>query len=145
MNTTLRSILKFTFVAVLLAFTATMISKSVDIQGVATEQLTADDKPWFGTDEYKYDPKPVETEESLLSSRINWSILIFSLLLIFVLANAFDIGKFTSKLTGRETVNQNQVNRWIMLIFMIVGLGAAIWEYVNHGKLIMLNDSSSAH
>lgn len=142
MNTTLRQIFKFTFVAVLLVFTAILISRSVDIQGLSHQSA---DKPWFGTAEHQYEPKEAQTPEKLLASRINWSIVIFSLLMIFVLANVFDIGKYTSRITGKETVNQNNVNKWLMLVFMILGLGSAIWEYVNHGKLIMLNDSSSEH
>src|SRR4051812_8589862 len=102
MNTTLRQLFKFTFVAVLLVFTITLVSKSVDIQGISVELQSAD-KPWFGTAEHQYEPKEGNTPERLLSSRINWAIVIFSLLMIFVLANAFDIGKYTSKITGRET------------------------------------------
>src|SRR5262245_6708798 len=103
MNTTLRQLFKLTFVAVLLAFTAVLLSRSVDVQGITLEQLSADNKPLFGVEEHPYEAREAETPEKLLHSRINWSILILSLLLIFVLANAFDIGKFTARITGKET------------------------------------------
>ncbi len=144
MNTKVKQIFKLTLVAVIILFAANLISGSVDIQGVAEEQLSADN-PWFGTAEKEYKPGKMETEEDVLHSRINWAIIVFVLLMTFILANVFDIGKYTARITGRETVNQNNVNRWLMLIFMIVGIIAVAWEYVYHGELILLNDSSSEH
>ena len=135
---------KLTLAAMILLGAAFFMSKSIDIQGISTEQLSAE-KPLFGADEYPYEPAKTSETDSGLSSNINWAILIFSILMVLVLANAFDISKYTAKITGRETVDQNNVNKWLMLIFMLVGLTAAAWEYVYHGKLILLNDSSSAH
>ncbi len=144
MNTILKLTLKFTLAVVVIFSAATLISDSVDIQGISTENLSAE-KPWVGADEYQYDPGQAVTPEKALSSKVNWAILVFVILMVMVLANAFDISKYTAKITGRETVNQNNVNKWIMLIFMIVGFAAVVWEYQNHGSMIMLNDSSSEH
>lgn len=144
----MKPFLKFTFKLTLAALILTgatyFMSESIDINGVSTEQLSAE-KPFFGADEYEYKAPKAETADSAISSKVNWAILIFTLLMVLVLANAFDISKYTAKITGRETVNQNNVNKWVMLIFMLVGLTAACWEYVYHGEMIMLNDSSSEH
>lgn len=144
----MKPFLKFTFKLTLAAMILTgatfFMGSSVDIKSIAIEQLSAE-KPLFGADEYEYVPPKAVTETSAVSSKVNWAILIFCILMVLVLANAFDISKYTAKITGRETVNQNNVNKWMMLIFVIVGLAAAAWEYVYHGKLIMLNDSSSEH
>ncbi len=144
MNTILKLTLKFTLAVVIIFSAATLISDSVDIQGISTEHLSAE-KPWVGADEYQYDPGQTVTPEKTLSSKVNWAILVFVVLMVLVLANAFDISKYTAKITGRETVNQNNVNKWIMLFFMIAGFAAVIWEYQTHGAMILLNDSSSAH
>jgi len=144
MNTTLKQTFKLTLVAVIILFTATLISRSVDISGIGQEQLTAE-KPWFGADEYAYKPGKTDSAESILSSRINLAIIVFVLLMVFVLANVFDIGKYSAKITGRESVNQNNINRWMMLIFFIVGIIAVAWEYKVHGARILLNDSASEH
>jgi cytochrome c oxidase subunit 2 len=133
-----------TLAVVILSGAAFFMSKSIDIQGVSTEQLSAA-KPFFGADEYAYEAPKGDTAESALSSKINWAIIGFTALMVLVLANAFDISKYTSKITGRETVNQNNVNKWTMLIFMVVGLAAAIWEFGAHGKHILLNNSASEH
>ena len=144
----MKPFLKFTFkltlALVILSGAAFFVSKSFDIQGASTEQLSAA-KPLFGADEYAYEAPKEVTPESALSSKINWAIIGFTVLMVLVLANAFDISKYTSKITGRETVNQNNVNKWIMLIFMLVGIIAAIWEYQAHGKHILLNNSASEH
>jgi cytochrome c oxidase subunit 2 len=144
----MKPFLKFTFkltlAVVILSGAAFFMSKSIDIQGVSTEQLSAA-KPFFGADEYAYEAPKGDTAESALSSKINWAIIGFTALMVLVLANAFDISKYTSKITGRETVNQNNVNKWTMLIFMVVGLAAAIWEFGAHGKHILLNNSASEH
>ncbi len=144
MNTILKQTFKLTLVAVIILFTANLISGSVDIQNIGQEQLTAE-KPWFGADEHEYNPGKTETPEQVLSSRINWAILVFVLLMVFILANVFDIGKYTARITGRQTVNQNNVNKWMMLIFFVVGIIAVAWEYKVHGDMILLGDSSSEH
>jgi cytochrome c oxidase subunit 2 len=144
MNTILKLTLKLTLAVVIIFSAATLISDSVDIQGISTEHLSAE-KPWVGADEFPYEPGQEVTPEKTLSSKVNWAILVFVVLMVLVLANAFDISKYTAKITGRETVNQNNVNKWVMLFFMIAGFAAVIWEYQTHGALIMLNDSSSEH
>lgn len=144
MNTILKLTLKFTLAVVILFSASVLISDSVDIQGLTTDNLSAE-KPFFGADEYQYDPGQADTPEKALSSKVNWAILIFVILMVLVLANAFDISKYTAKITGRETINQNNVNKWMFMFIMIAGFAGVIWEYKYHGSLILLNDSSSEH
>jgi cytochrome c oxidase subunit II len=144
MNSTYKQCFKIAFFAVILLVTVFSINQSVDFSGLKMDQLTAE-KPLFGADEFQYEAPPANPEENALSSKVNWALLIFSILLVLVIANTLDISKYIARITGRETTNQNQVNRWIMLIFMIVGLAAVIWEYKVHGKLILLNNSASVH
>ncbi|MCC6817467.1 MAG: cytochrome c oxidase subunit II [Bacteroidia bacterium] len=120
------------------------MSDVIDISGLSVEHLKAD-KPMFGTAEYAYDPGQADTPEKTLASKVNWTILIFVILMVLVLANAMDISKYTAKITGRETVNQTNVNKWMMLIFLILGFIGVIWEYIYHGKFILMNNSSSEH
>lgn len=144
MNTTTKNIFKFALLITVLFVSMISISKSFDLKGFAIEQITAE-KPLFGADEYQYEaPKEVLADDAV-SSKINWVLIIFSILLVLVVANVLDISKNISKITGRETVNMNTINKWLMLIFMIVGLAATVWEYKVHGKHILLNNSASEH
>lgn len=144
MNTIFKNTLKFALALVIIFTAATLLTNSVDISDVSTVHLKAE-KPWVGADEYAYDPGQADTPEKALASKINWTILVFVILMVLVLANALDISKYTAKITGKETVNQNNVNKWMFLLFLVLGFIGVIWEYINHGKLILLNDSSSEH
>ncbi len=144
MNTTTKNIFKLALVAIIICFAASLISKSVDIQHFNIENYSAE-KPLFGADEYKYEAAKEVPANDAVASRIKWSLLLFVILLVLVLANAFDISALTSKITGRQTINSNNVNKWMMLIFLVVGLSAVAWEYVEHGKLILYGNASSEH
>jgi cytochrome c oxidase subunit II len=144
MNTKTKYLLKLTLAVVVLLISVISINQSFDFSTVNLDQITAE-KPLFGADEFKYEPPTADAGDSALSSKINWAIFIFVILLVLVIANTLDISKYISKITGKETINQNEINKWIMLIFMIVGLAAVVWEYKVHGKLILLNNSASEH
>lgn len=144
MNTIFKHTLKFALALVIIFAAANLLTNSVDISDVSTVHLKAE-KPWVGADEYPYEPGQASTPEKTLASKINWTILVFVILMVLVLANALDISKYTAKITGRETVNQTNVNKWMFLLFLILGFTGVIWEYVNHGKFILLNNSASEH
>ncbi|MES2618136.1 MAG: cytochrome c oxidase subunit II [Bacteroidota bacterium] len=144
MNTTIKNIFKLALASAIIFFTATLASDSINIDSLMQDGYSAE-KPWFGTDEYNYEaPKEVSPTDAI-ASKIKWSILVLVVLLVLVLANAFDISSLTSKITGKETINSNNINKWMMLIFMIVGMICVGWEYVEHGKLILLGNASSEH
>ncbi len=144
MNKKIKTILKV-FLAAFAFFILSYTSfQSVDIKSHQTENTYAE-KPLFGADEFKYDPAKIDTPEKSLENKIKWGLLIFVVLLVLVIASAFDIAAITSKITGKETLNGNKFNSWLMLIFMIVGLAAVAWEYKNHGKHVLLGNAASEH
>lgn len=144
MNIITKNILKISLVFLILFVAVFSISKIVNIDSIQVQNLTAE-KPLFGADEYDYVAPKDKTGENPYSSAINWSITLLTLLIIFVIANVLDINKYISKITGKETISLSKINKWLMLIIMIVGLVAVAWEYKVHGKLILLNNSASEH
>jgi cytochrome c oxidase subunit 2 len=54
--------------------------------------------------------------------------------LVFVLIYLFDISSYASKISGKKDLASFNVNAWMLLIFLIVGMGFAIWELIYHGK-----------
>ncbi len=144
MSTLLKNSFKIAFIAFLLFGIATITQKTTGINQLSKEIVTAE-KPLFGAQEYKYEPIKVKTEAEALESKIKWSLFVCALLIIFILANVFDIQSLISKITGREAINGNNVNKWIMLIFLVIGMICAAWEFVVHGKLILYGGASSEH
>ncbi len=147
MNTITKNIFKLALVAGIIFFAASLISKSVDIHQLKVDGYSAEtiEKPLFGTDEIVYEaPKEVAANDAV-ATRVKWSLLLFVIILIMVIANAFDISALTAKLTGKQAINSNNVNKWIMLIFLVVGLSATAWEYAVHGKHALLGNASSEH
>ena len=144
MNTTTKNIFKLALVAGIIFFAASLISKSVDIHQLSIENYSAS-KPMFGIDEYQYEaPKELSANDAV-ATKVKWSLLLFVIILIMVIANAFDISALTARLTGKQAINGNNVNKWLMLIFMIVGLMAVAWEFSAHGKHVLLGNASSEH
>lgn len=71
--------------------------------------------------------------------------LILGILIILVVARAFDIGSLTEKITGKTIVSWNNVNAWVAIIFLILGLIGVWYEMVYHGKYLLLGDAASKH
>ncbi|MGC6415224.1 MAG: cytochrome c oxidase subunit II transmembrane domain-containing protein [Bacteroidia bacterium] len=67
------------------------------------------------------------------------------LLVILVIARAFDIGALTEKITGKKVISWNNINAWVAIIFLIAGLAGVWYELVYHGKYLMLGNAASAH
>jgi cytochrome c oxidase subunit 2 len=83
-------------------------------------------------------------------SPLNWdwiSILICLLivLIILVIARAFDIGSLTEKITGKTVVSWNNVNAYAAIVFLVLGLIGVWYELVYHGKYVKLDHSASEH
>jgi cytochrome c oxidase subunit 2 len=80
------------------------------------------------------------------SSAINWLLIIIGILLIGVIRYVFLILSRISDIQGRPAVNWNSINAILMITFLVVGLGATIWEFMVHGKLTYFNEGpASAH
>ena len=70
---------------------------------------------------------------------------VLALLVLLVIARAFDIGSLTEKITGKSVMSWNNINAWIGLIFIILAMIGVFWELVYHGQYVLLGDSSSLH
>jgi cytochrome c oxidase subunit 2 len=86
----------------------------------------------------------VVTDPSLLKN-INWILILLALLVGVVIILIIKTIDMVGKYTGREVVPWNNVNAALMLIFLVVMMGLAFYEYTIHGKYILLGDSSSEH
>jgi len=64
---------------------------------------------------------------------VNLALVFAGVLLILILIYLFDISKYASKQSGSDENTANVVNAWLLLIFLIVGLGLTVWEFVVHG------------
>lgn len=81
-----------------------------------------------------------------IKSRINWLLFIIVVLLAIVITLVFSILETVGKIQGREVINWNKVNSTLMLVFGIVGLVLAVWEFSVHGKLtVNANTAASEH
>jgi cytochrome c oxidase subunit 2 len=99
----------------------------------------------FGVGSDSFEPYTEKTSEEAMTSRVKWMIYIASALLLLVITFVFDIASYAYKITGKRVANANKVNAWLMLIFLIAGLGFAAWEFMIHGKYTKVYNSSSLH
>ncbi|MBC7425602.1 MAG: cytochrome c oxidase subunit II [Bacteroidia bacterium] len=115
------------------------------VYDIASPSTVVQSAAWFGVGDDKFEPVKVQTTEQTLSSNINWSIAIFVLLVVLVIANVFDISGLAARLSGKENLSGNNVNKYIMIIFLILGFIGVYWEFSHHGKYTLLRNSSSEH
>ena len=71
--------------------------------------------------------------------------VVLVLLIVLVIARAFDIGALTEKLSGKKVVSWNNINAWMAIIFIVAGLIGVFYELEIHGPLLMLGNSASLH
>lgn len=82
-------------------------------------------------------------DESVFNN-VNWALVFMILLVFAIIVLIFGILELVSNITGREIVNWNNVNAFMMLIFVFLFFALAIYEYKIHGKLL-LPQSASEH
>jgi cytochrome c oxidase subunit 2 len=87
---------------------------------------------------------PTDTKESEFTDSINWLLVLISVLLIAVIIYVFGILSKIGDIEGKKTVNWNSINSKLMLIFVVVGLLATVWEFMVHGKLTYFNEGSAS-
>ncbi|MFN4083167.1 MAG: c-type cytochrome [Bacteroidia bacterium] len=76
--------------------------------------------------------------------QINWLLIIIGILLIMVISITFNILNRVGDIQGRPVINWTSVNSKLLLGFLIIGMGAAIWEFVVHGKLTYFDQDPAA-
>ena len=76
---------------------------------------------------------------------VNILICVLILLIVLVIARAFDIGSLAERITGKKIVSAHKVNATIGLVVLILGLIGVFWEINAHGKFLLLWDAASEH
>lgn len=76
---------------------------------------------------------------------VNILICVLILLIVLVIARAFDIGSLAERITGKKIVSAHKVNATIGLVVLIVGMAGVFWEISAHGKYLLLWDAASEH
>lgn len=87
---------------------------------------------------------PTEVDEGLFN-RTNKILFLLSLLVFIVVVLIIKTIDIVGKLTGKEVIPWNNVNAGLMLVFLIVGMIAGLYELSIHSKYLLLSDASSAH
>ncbi|MDB4347408.1 cytochrome c oxidase subunit II [Bacteroidia bacterium] len=82
--------------------------------------------------------------ETATQSSINWLLIIVSILIGGIIVLIFDITNLTTRVTGKNILDWNKLNAWLCLVFLILGMGAAFWEFFYHGKYV-ITEKATAH
>jgi cytochrome c oxidase subunit II len=109
------------------------------------EETNPQTSAWFGTGSDEFEPYVEKTSEEKLRSWIHYALILVGALVILVLGYVFDIAAFAQKLTGRKIANANNINAFLLMAFLIVGMGFVVWEFYEHGKHTKVYNSSSEH
>jgi cytochrome c oxidase subunit II len=84
-------------------------------------------------------------EDPSLFNKTNWLLLLLSLIVFIVVIVIVKTIDMVGRLTGREVIPWNNVNAVLMLLFLILGMAAGLYELSIHSKYLLLSNSSSAH
>lgn len=76
---------------------------------------------------------------------VNILICVLILLIVLVIARAFDIGSLAERITSKKIVSAHKVNATIGLVVLILGMAGVFWEINAHGKHLLLWDAASEH
>ena len=79
-----------------------------------------------------------------MNSTINWLLILVSVLIGAIIFLIFDITNLTSRVTGKQIMDWNKISPWMLLLFMILGLAGAFWEFFYHGKYV-ITEEATAH
>ncbi|NUM32084.1 MAG: c-type cytochrome [Bacteroidetes bacterium] len=85
--------------------------------------------------------EPVKVDKST-SNKINWLIFILVIVLLAIIILLINITDRVNELGGKEIVRWDRINAFLLIAILILGMGAAFWEFFVHGKLIMSEPAS---
>lgn len=94
----------------------------------ATEQVTQEVEP---------------VSESVFNN-INWSLVVLGILIFVIIVLVLGILDLVSNITGRQVINWNNVNAFMMLLFLFVFFALVLYEYSIH-KQYLLPEAASLH
>lgn len=78
----------------------------------------------------------------------NWALIatvILTVLIILVIARAFDIGTLTEWVTGKKVIGWTKINAWLGIIVLVAGACGVAYELIYHGKYVLTDNSASEH
>lgn len=95
-------------------------------------------------------PPPPPTDDTggvdeSVFSKTNWLLLLLSVIVFIVIIVIVKTIDLVGRVTGREVIPWNNVNAVLMLLFVIVGMIAGLYELSIHGKYLLLSNSSAVH
>ncbi|MCC6721511.1 MAG: c-type cytochrome [Bacteroidia bacterium] len=79
-------------------------------------------------------PAPVDQGKA---RNINWLIAILFIILISIIFLLVKITDRITELSGKEIIKWDNVNAFLLIAILTIGMAAAFWEFFVHGKLIM--------
>lgn len=80
-----------------------------------------------------------------VKSLINFLIVLILIAVLIIMGAVFNVLGLISRYTGIPFSNPHKVNAWLMIVFMVVGLGATFWEFKVHGKYALIDNAASEH
>ncbi|MDB9882933.1 c-type cytochrome [Bacteroidia bacterium] len=79
-----------------------------------------------------------------LFNNINWGIVVMCLLVFVIMLLIFGILELVSNVTGKEIINWNNINAYMMLLFVIGFFALVIYEYSIHNQYNLANFGSAS-
>ncbi|NNJ55788.1 MAG: c-type cytochrome [Bacteroidia bacterium] len=86
----------------------------------------------------------VEPVSDSLFNSINWSVTVLTLLVLAVIVLIFGILELVTNITGREIINWNNVNAFMMMIFVILFFALILYEYSIHNQFNLAQFGSAS-
>ena len=68
------------------------------------------------------------------NSAINWLLFIITIILVLIIATVSKILGRIGDIQGKPIINWNKTNSILLMAFLVIGLGAATWEFWAHSK-----------
>ncbi|MFN9581355.1 MAG: c-type cytochrome, partial [Bacteroidota bacterium] len=78
---------------------------------------------------------PAAETSSTMRGKINWMLVVIVVLLFLVIGLVLEILNMVGEIRGKEVINWSAINAGMCIAFLVVGMVAAFWELVVHGKL----------
>ncbi|MFI5221678.1 MAG: c-type cytochrome [Bacteroidia bacterium] len=80
------------------------------------------------------------------SDGVNWLLFLATLVLVIVIVQIFSILEKLGEIKGKPLFDWNRINSVIVILFLIVGMAAATWEFIIHTPLtVNAHEPASAH
>lgn len=97
------------------------------------------------TEKADYNPNPKQEDSaSSMKTAINWLVVIAILILFILLIQLNSVIGLLGEISGKPAIDWAKWNPRLMLLFLILFLGAGIWEF-NHDSKFFFPQSASEH